>query len=175
MLRASRGVNPSGGRALDMENLFSFSKVPDLSLILASGSESEQFNIRKKGKKKHSSAGRKTGNRVLIVGRQRELALYRAEFLRQAGFLVMNAEDEEAAIRSMQHGKFDAVVLSYTIGNEVAQYLANMARDYCEDCPIISIANSSDLDGRIAPDAVAFAEEGPAGLVSALKQVLEVD
>lgn len=50
--------------------------------------------------------------------------------------MVTTTEDEDEAIRIMQRGKFDAIVLSYTIGNDAAQYLADMARDYCEDCPV---------------------------------------
>jgi len=40
---------------------------------------------REQSPNKRSPQEKKLGNRVLIIGRQRELALYRAEFLRLAG------------------------------------------------------------------------------------------
>jgi DNA-binding response OmpR family regulator len=108
-----------------------------------------------------------------MVGRLRELALYRAEFLQQAGFAVSTPQDENEAMRIMRRGDFDAIVLSYTLPNETVQQLADSARDYCPDCPIIAITDTSRFDRRIAPDAVALANDGPAALLSALNRVLQ--
>lgn len=120
-----------------------------------------------------SPRGKKLGNRVLMVGRFRELALYRAEVLRQAGFIVSTPGDANEAIQIMRHGDFDAIVLSYTLPNETVQRLAESAREYCPDCPVIAITDTSMLDRRIAPDAVAHANEGPGALLSALNRVLQ--
>ena len=147
---------------------------PVIGIIFASPDSEAEGSRHKRNKKDRTAQGKKPGNRVLILGRLRELALYRAEVLRQEGFNVSTADDVEEAIRMMQRSAFDAVVLSYTLPVDVALYLAEMARDYCIDCPIIAIANSGGVDKRIAADAVAIADEGPTGLVSALHQVLEL-
>jgi CheY-like chemotaxis protein len=158
------------GRMLSMESLFLFRELPVISLFPAD--DEPQFPQRSKAKKKRSSEAKRTGNRVLVVGRQRELALYRAEFLRQAGFIVIVAQDVDEAIRIMQRAAFDALVLSYTLPSDDVEYLADAARDYCSDCALIAIAKSGTVDLNVETDAVASAEEGPRGLVSALKRVL---
>jgi PleD family two-component response regulator len=117
---------------------------------------------------------RRIGNRVLIVGLLRELAIYRAEFLRQAGFKVVTAVDSDEALPIVQHGRFDAIILSYTLPTHTVRYLANATRDYCPDCAIVTIAETSALDRHIDSDAVVIAEEGPAALVSALNRVLQL-
>jgi DNA-binding response OmpR family regulator len=115
---------------------------------------------------------KKVGNRVLVVGRQRELALYRAEFLRLAGYSVDTPENEDEALRIMRRDEFDAIVLSYTLPTETVQRLAESAREYCPDCPVIAIADTKNFDRLISPDAIALAKDGPEALLSALKRVL---
>jgi DNA-binding response OmpR family regulator len=115
---------------------------------------------------------RKAGNRVLVVGRQRELALYRAEFLRLAGYSVDTPEDVDEALRIMRNDEFDAIVLSYTLPTETVQQLAESAREHCPDCPVIAIADTEKFDRLISPDAIALAKGGPEALLSALKRVL---
>src|SRR6185437_14907503 len=102
---------------------------------------------------------KKVGNRILVVGRQRELALYRAEFLRLAGYCVDTPEDEDEALRIMRRDEFDAIVLSYTLPNETVQQLAESAREHCPDCPVIAIADTERFDRLISPDAIALAKD----------------
>ena len=115
----------------------------------------------------------KVGNRVLVVGRQRELALYRAELLRLAGYTVATPEDVDEALRKIRNDDFDAIVLSYTLPTQAVQQLAESAREHCPECPIIAIADSEKFDRLISPDAIALANEGPQALLSALKRVLK--
>lgn len=140
--------------------------------LLASFDNPERSRREQRGQA-HSPREKKIGNRVLMVGRLRELALYRAEVLRQAGFTVSTPQDEHEALQIMQRGDFDAIVLSYTLPNDMVQQLAESARDYCPDCPIIAITGTSLFDRRIAPDAVAVANDGPGALLSALNRVLQ--
>ena len=112
----------------------------------------------RKRKRQGVPRGEETQNRVLIVGRQHELALYRAEFLRQAGFTVLIAADVNEAIRIMQRGAFDAVVLSYTLLSEDLKYLADAARDYSADSAVIVVCNSVSVHRRLEADAIALAE-----------------
>jgi hypothetical protein len=55
------------------------------------------------------------GNRVLMIGRIRELALYRAAVLRDRGFEVATPETQQDAIAAIRKGGFDIAVLSYTL------------------------------------------------------------
>jgi DNA-binding response OmpR family regulator len=115
---------------------------------------------------------KKVGNRVLVVGHQRELALYRAAFLRLAGYAVDTPKDEDEALRIMRREEFDAIVLSYTLPSETVQKLAESAREHCPDCPVIAIAATEGFDRLISPDAIALAQDGPEALLAALKRVL---
>lgn len=114
------------------------------------------------------------GNRVLIVGRLRELAIYRAEFLRQAGFRVATAVDSDEAVRVIQQGRFDAIILSYTLSIQTVRYLANATRDYCPECVIVAIAETNKIDSQLDSDAVVIADEGPTALVATLERVLQL-
>lgn len=156
-----------------MESLLeTFAPEPVAAFFASFNKDPEGSRPEKRGQA-HSPRAKKIGNRVLMVGRLRELALYRAEFLQQAGFAVSTPQDEVEAMRIMRRGEFDAIVLSYTLPNETVQQLADSARDYCPDCPIIAISDTSLFDRRIAPDAVAVANEGPGALLSALNRVLQ--
>lgn len=156
-----------------MEGLLeAFASEPVVALLASFNNDPEHPRREKRGQA-NSPRAKKIGNRVLMVGRLRELALYRAEFLQQAGFAVSTPKDEVEAIRIMRSGDFDAIVLSYTLPNETVQQLADSARDYCPDCPIIAITDTRRFDRRIAPDAVALANDGPAALLSALNRVLQ--
>lgn len=145
---------------------------PFIPLLALSDKEQKPSQSNRIGRR-NSWAKRKPGNRVLMVGRVRELALYRAEVLRQAGFTVLIAGDDDEAVPIIRGKSFDAIVLSYTLPNHMVQYLADTARDHCPDCPVIAIAETRMLDRRIEPDAVAIADDGPAALLTALNRVLE--
>jgi CheY-like chemotaxis protein len=157
-----------------MGNVLCFEEPAVLNLIPIFSNKPE-FPDERETKNQRASKAKREGNRVLIVGRQRELALYRAEFLRQAGFTVLAAQDVDDAIRILQRAAFDALVLSYTLPSGDLEYLASAAHDYCSDCAVIVISNSSFGDNPVNVDAVVMADEGPIGLVSALKQVLETN
>jgi hypothetical protein len=123
-------------------------------------------------RQKSSARAKRHGNRVLMVGSFRELALYRAEVLRQSGFAVSVPNTIEEAMRVMKRGDFDSVILSYTLPNSTVEKLAEHARDVCPDCPIIAITDTPVLDRLISPDAIALAHEGPPALLAALRKVL---
>jgi CheY-like chemotaxis protein len=112
-------------------------------------------------------------NRVLLVGHHRELALYRAEVLRHAGFRVHTPESKQEAVSIIERGNFDVAVLSYTLSNDTVQELADSIREHCPHCPVVAIADTKRVDRRIAPEAIAIAADGPQGLVSALQKALQ--
>jgi CheY-like chemotaxis protein len=115
---------------------------------------------------------RKTrGNQVLMIGRLRELALYRAEVLRSHGFTVAAPASKEEAIAAIRRGHFDAAILTYTLSSDTVQELAELIGEYCPDCPIIAISNTKKEDREIDPDEIVLADEGPRGLLAALRRV----
>jgi CheY-like chemotaxis protein len=127
--------------------------------------------------KRNSSRTRKQinqphdGKRILLLGRMQELALYRAEVLRDRGFEVRTSTDRAEALKLIQRGGFGAVVLSYTLSSEIVEELAEEIREYCPHCPLVVIAQTTHIDRKIAPDAVALADDGPKALISALRRV----
>jgi len=114
---------------------------------------------------------RTRGNRVLMFGRIRELALYRAEVLRDRGFQVVTPESREEAVAAIRKGGFDIAVLTYTLSNETVLELAELIREYCPDCPLVVISGNKMKDREIRPDEVVAAERGPAALIAALRRV----
>ncbi len=121
----------------------------------------------KEGREDRKSGGR----RVLLIGKFRELALYRAEVLRAHGFQVSTPATVAAAMDTIRRREFDIVVLSYTLPSDVVEELAEQVRQYCPCCPLIAISDNRRVDRKIFPDAIAFAEDGPAALIGALRRV----
>lgn len=124
------------------------------------------------GRHKERAEERRTrGRRVLLVGRLRELALYRAEVLHMHGFSVLTPASYAAAMEAVRRREFDIVVLSYTLSSDVVEELAEQVRQYCPRCPLIAISDTRSVDKKIFPDETVFAEDGPAALIAALRRV----
>lgn len=133
-------------------------------------SPSSSRNAARSGKKDATAS--EHPNRILLLGRIHELTLYRAEVLRDRGFEVRVSTDKEQALKLIRGGEFDAVVLSYTLSTETVEELANEVREHCPERPVVVISKTPGPDRRIAPDALALADEGPKALVAALRRVL---
>ena len=134
-------------------------------------------------KRRDGSAGRPVESRrakphdgvyrnVLLFGSNRELALYRAEVLNYSGFSVVIPRTRQEAIEAIRHGDFDAAILSYTLSADTVEELAEMVRQHCPGCPLITISQERTADRRILPDAIVLAEDGPPALVATLRRVL---
>ncbi|HEU5231739.1 MAG TPA: response regulator [Terriglobales bacterium] len=121
--------------------------------------------------KEHREDRKTGGRRVLLIGKFRELALYRAEVLRMHGFRVSTPATVAAAMEAIRRREFDIVVLSYTLASDVVEELAEQVRQYCPSCPLIAISDTRSIDRKIFPDATAFAQDGPAALIAALHRV----
>ena len=111
------------------------------------------------------------GNRVLLIGRIWELALYRAEVLSAHGYRVLTPRTPEQAVEQIRRGQFDIAILTYTLPSDLIQELAERIRQHCPSCPLIAISDAQRLDNKIFPDQTVLADEGPAGLVAALHRV----
>jgi hypothetical protein len=123
---------------------------------------------------KHQS--RRTGQprRVLIFGRLFELALYRAEVLRSRGYAVVTPRSKADAVRAIDDGEFDALVLSYTLASDTAEEIVELVRQKCPECPLITISETGRADPKLGPDLVVRANEGPAGLLRALQKAFRM-
>lgn len=110
--------------------------------------------------------------RVFFFGQNRELALYRADFLEKAGYLVILPETKEQAISAIRNVPFDVAILSYTLSDATVKELADLIRQACPECPLLTIAKSATDDPHIRPDAIVNAESGPSGLATVLRDVL---
>jgi CheY-like chemotaxis protein len=115
------------------------------------------------------------GRRILMFGRIRELALYRAEVLRDRGFEVATPDSREDAIAAIRKGNFDVAILTYTLPNEIVQELAQLVREHCPACPLIAISNNTRMDREIRPDLMVNADDGPQALIAALRRVVRTN
>ncbi len=109
---------------------------------------------------------------LLLFRRVRELALYRAEVLRHHGYEVIIPHTKAEAISVILAGGFDAAILTYTLSTETVEELADLIRQNCPNCPVICVSQSKTTDARIRPDEIVLAEQGPPGLIGALRRVL---
>lgn len=111
-------------------------------------------------------------NRILMFGKIRELALYRAEVLRAHGFLVAIPESKAEAVGAIRRGDFDVAVLTYTLSNDTVQELVELVRQYRPDCRLVTISETKYPDPKINPDANVLADDGPKALIEALRETL---
>lgn len=112
-----------------------------------------------------------SGNRVLLLGRMRELALYRAEVLRDRGFEVKIPEDSKEAIAEITRSAYDVAVLSYTLASDEVIQLAELVRQSCPSCPLVTISKSGHLDRMVNPDETVLADDGPSALIKVLRRL----
>ena len=157
--------------------ILSFSGTDETAAVSISPILANAAERRRPTSGRHSQAQKRLSavnisRRVLIVGRIRELALYRAEVLRHHGYLAFTPETPEEAVAIIQGGDFDVAVLSYTLPDTTVQELAEIVRAYSPARPIIAISESRRVDRRVAPDAVVLAQQGPPALIRALRRVL---
>lgn len=121
--------------------------------------------------KKWKGAGA-ANNRILLFGSMRELALYRAEVLRQKGFHVITPSDRAEAIEAVENGGLGAAILSYTLSNDVVEEMAELLKQKCPACPLIAISQTGRVDRRIEPDEIVIADQGPAALLQAVGRAM---
>jgi DNA-binding response OmpR family regulator len=107
-----------------------------------------------------------------MFGKIRELALYRAEVLSTHGFAVSIPANKTEAIAAIRRGGYDVVVLTYTLSNETVEELAELVRQHCPDCRLITISDTKYRDAKINPDINVLADDGPKALLQALRATL---
>jgi CheY-like chemotaxis protein len=108
---------------------------------------------------------------VFLFGELRELALYRADVLESKGFEVMLPRTKAEAISAIQSGHFHIAILSYTLDSTTVQELAELIRQHCPECPLVTISKNAIPDRSVVPDEVVNSELGPSGLVEAVQRV----
>jgi hypothetical protein len=143
----------------------------DVMPYVCVGGRERSANSRQRRPKERPNEKSTIGNRVLLIGRLRELALYRAEVLRTHGFRVVAPSTTAEALEVIRRSQFDIAVLTYTLSSEVIEELAEQIRQYRSDCPLIVISDTLRMDRKISPDETVLGEEGPAALIAALRRV----
>ena len=110
---------------------------------------------------------------VLMLATQVELGHYRAEFLQShgVGVKVVFPESKAAAVSAIRGGNFDAVILSYTIPNEIAKELVELIDQVCPECPLIAITRERWEDREFNPDQTVLDTDPPQTLLEALARV----
>jgi CheY-like chemotaxis protein len=153
--------------------LFDWSESSGLNVEISAGEPPVgRGDAERRSNGKGDDARRKmSGNRVLLVGKSRELALYRAEVLRDRGFEVRIPTDTKESITEISRGAYDVAVLSYTLSSDEVQQLAELVRQACPDCPLVTISKSGRLDRMVSPDATVLADDGPSALIKALRRL----
>ena len=109
---------------------------------------------------------------ILIIGNHRELTLYRKAYLDHHGLRTLTPENKADALEAIVRAGFRAVVLSYTLSHEDVLEYSELIRQICPRCPIVVINRSGVDDPRVRPEATVRAEDGPEGLLAALRRVL---
>jgi DNA-binding response OmpR family regulator len=110
---------------------------------------------------------------VLLYGKMRELALYRAEVLSMRGFDVIVPRNNGEAVQAILAGGFQVAVLSYTLANGTVKEMSELIRQQCPGCPLLMISQHAEDDPHIQPDAIVQAELGPAALVETIHRTLQ--
>lgn len=106
-----------------------------------------------------------------MLGRNLELALYRAEVLHNAGHTVTIPKNKQEAMAIIDDRAFDVAIISYTLSNQSVEEFVELLRQKTPQTAIISIASHGWEDRLIQPDETILADEGPQALIAALKRV----
>lgn len=109
--------------------------------------------------------------KVLMLGKQLELGHYRSEYLRAHGFEVLFPETEDDATATIREGKFDALIVTYTLGDKTAKQLVEMVKQGCSDCPVIAITTKRWDDLRVQADETIMDSAPPQALIEALVRI----
>ena len=146
--------------------------LPFLIPLQAAGKQPRRTAKKVNGQARKGRVRSGSRNRVLIFGKLRELALYRAEVLQAHGFSVAIPENKSEAVTAIRRGSYDVVVLSYTLSSDTVEEITELVRQHCPDCRLITISDTKLPDPKIRPDANVLADEGPKALLEALRDML---
>ncbi|HET7751390.1 MAG TPA: hypothetical protein VFK81_18515, partial [Terriglobales bacterium] len=92
--------------------------------------------------------------------------------LRANGFVVSISHNEAEALSAIHSGGLDVVVLSYTLSNDVVEEVAELVRQHCPECRLVTISETTYPDPKINPDVNVLADDGPKALIEALRETL---
>jgi CheY-like chemotaxis protein len=105
--------------------------------------------------------------RLVMLGTDRALGELRAMVLRNAGHSVIFPASRREAEMVIQAAAFDVLIVSYTVSDDTAHELTELARQRCPKCAIIAINRSGWEDKKLEHD-LAIAAEDPQALVDAV-------
>ena len=148
----------------------SFAPLP--ALLHLAGNNRGSAAAKSNGRASRSRVRLAPRNRVLMFGSIRELALYRAEVLRTHGFSVITPQNKTETVAAIRRGGFDVAIFTYTLSSDTVEELAELVRQHCPECRLITISETRNHDARINPDANVLAGDGPKALLQALRSLL---
>lgn len=109
--------------------------------------------------------------RILVLSQHLELGWYRREYLQNQGYEVAFPESKKEAVDTIQDGKFDVVLLSYSLSHKTSEELLDLLEQRCPECPVITITEKRWEDRHVKAAESVLVSEGPEGLLDALKRV----
>ena len=161
-----------GSPAFPRAASLSFTPLPPS--LCAAGNGRGGASAKANGRARRSRVRLAPRNRVLMFGRIRELALYRAEVLSTHGFKVTVPASKADAIAAIRRGGFDVAVFTYTLSSDTVEELAELVRQHCAECRLVTISETRNHDPKIDPDANVVADDGPSALLQALRSLLRL-
>jgi CheY-like chemotaxis protein len=105
-----------------------------------------------------------------MLGQHLELGWYRGEFLRARGYEVVFPESRKKAVAAIQGGKFDVVILSYSLSHKTTQELLELVDQKCPECPVIAITEKRWEDRHLNPVETVLLNEGPTRAAGCLEE-----
>jgi DNA-binding response OmpR family regulator len=108
--------------------------------------------------------------RVLIVSRDRELQVLRAQVVKLSGMHAITPGSTEEAAAVIWTAQLDALVLCYSLPNKDAIFLAELFRQFRPKGCVVAITNHGVQDHRIDADVQIPATAEPDLIIAAIKQ-----
>lgn len=97
-----------------------------------------------------------------MLGQHLELRWYRSEFLRAQG-MGISPENQRRSIAAICDGKFDVVVLSYSLTHKTGQELLETRRPEMPECPVIIMTEKRWEYRHLNPAETVLVSDGPQG------------
>lgn len=109
---------------------------------------------------------------VLLLGRNRELSLFRVHVLQAAGFNVLLPGSKHEALEAVKTSSFDVVLVSYSLSNDTAEELVELIRQRSPNCPVVAISETGWEDNKLQPEVTISANDGPEGMLAGIERAM---
>jgi DNA-binding response OmpR family regulator len=107
---------------------------------------------------------------VLLLAEIGDEQLAHKEALERAGFRVIFPPSEVEGRRIISTRGYTTAVLCYSLSSESAEEFAELIRQACPECPVITVSQAGVEDRKVDADIRVALTDGPAALVRAVGQ-----